>query len=138
MAVCRRRSARAARVGSIQPAQSAHVTGTAHEAAEDQPGPTESSRQWPWSEMFPIMTETVRVASPTIVERRVMQLVGQAGRASGTDAKVLDERDVADHCRRRVRSAASALTAGIVKPPIESLKRSTKPGQLRKLPSPFT
>ena len=49
-------------------------------------GPTESSRQWRWSEMFPIMTETVQVASPNIVERRVMQLVGEAGRASGTDA----------------------------------------------------
>ena len=63
-------------------------------------GPTESSRQWRWSEMFPIMSETVRVASPQIVERRVMQLVGEArpARRHRFDDRP-DERDLADDRR---------------------------------------
>jgi gentisate 1,2-dioxygenase len=46
----------------------------------------EQSRHWPWATMRPIMLETAKITLPSIVERRVMQLVNPTASLSDADA----------------------------------------------------
>ena len=47
---------------------------------------SERARLWRWSKLRPVLLETVKIALPSIVERRVLQLVNRSIDVAGADA----------------------------------------------------